>query len=75
MLLTSLSNNLIPLLSSPDFHAAAPTVQEPQLKQKPPMSLTDEKFAVESDSFQGVLTTLNENGEMVENKVPTEKGD
>lgn len=50
-------------------------VQEDQLKLDPPMSLSDERFAVESKSLEGVLTTINEKGEMVPKAVPTEKGD
>lgn len=49
-------------------------VQEDQLKLVPPMPLSDERFAVEPKSQEGVLTTLNEKGEMVASKVPTERG-
>ena len=50
-------------------------VQEEQLKYKPPMSLDDPRFAVEPKSLEGVLTNLNDNGEMISSPVPTERGD
>jgi len=50
-------------------------VQEEQLTHEPPMSLGDPRFAVEPKSLEGVLTTLNEKGEMISSSVSTERGD
>jgi len=50
-------------------------VQEPQLRQANPMSLTDPAFGVEPKELEGTLTTLDANNQPTSVKVSTKRGD